>query len=157
MPHVTPELVGKAYEALASGNRAEIEKYWDKDMNWLVPGHNRLSGWYHGLDAFLAFMGNVGHLSARSFHMTPIAVMTSDEYSADVTRNVGYRQGYESRGLNPATGTLPDTKLDIDVVHVLRWRDGKVIEGKGAIFGDGTTQYDQFWSPVGEKSERLQE
>jgi hypothetical protein len=22
-----------------------------------------------------------------------------------------------------------------------------VIEGKGAIFGDGTTEYDQFWSP----------
>jgi hypothetical protein len=31
-------------------------------------------------------------------------------------------------------------------VHVLRWRDGKVIAGKGAIFGDGTTEYDQFWS-----------
>jgi hypothetical protein len=39
--------------------------------------------------------------------------------------------------------------LDIDVVHVLRWRDGKVIEGRGAIFGDGTTEYDQFWSPRG--------
>ncbi|MEJ7651977.1 MAG: hypothetical protein WKH64_00750 [Chloroflexia bacterium] len=30
-------------------------------------------------------------------------------------------------------------------MHVLRWRDGKVVEGRGAIFGDGTTQYDQFW------------
>jgi hypothetical protein len=28
MPHVTPELVAKAYDALASGNMAEIEKYW---------------------------------------------------------------------------------------------------------------------------------
>ena len=50
MPHVTPELVGKAYEALMSGDRAQIEKYWDADMNWLVPGHNVLSGWYHGLE-----------------------------------------------------------------------------------------------------------
>ncbi len=25
-------------------------------------------------------------------------------------------------------------------------RDGKVIEGRGAIFGDGTAQYDTFWS-----------
>jgi len=157
MPHTNPELVGKAYEALASGKREEIEKYWDKNMNWLVPGHNRLSGWYHGLDAFLAFMGEVGRLSANSFHMTPIAVMVSDEYSADVTRNVGYRKGHEQKGLMPASGALPYTKLDIDVVHVLRWRDGKVIEGKGAIFGDGTTQYDQFWSPVGENSERLEE
>lgn len=156
MPHVTIELVGKAYQALMSGDRAEVEKYWDKDMNWLVPGHNVLSGWYHGRDAFLAFMGEVGRLSNNSFNMTAIAVMVSDEYSADVTRNVGYRKGHEPKGLVPGDGKLPYTKLDIDVVHVLRWRDGKVIEGKGAIFGDGTTEYDQFWSPVGENSERLE-
>ena len=26
------------------------------------------------------------------------------------------------------------------------WRDGKVIEARGAIFGDGTAQYDAFWA-----------
>jgi hypothetical protein len=143
------ELVGLAYQALMSGDLAEIEKYWDKDMNWLVPGHNVLSGWYHGRDAFLAFMGEVGRMSAGSFKMTPIATMVSDGYSADVTRNVGYRAGHEPKGLMPGDGEKPYTKLDIDVVHVLRWRDGKVIEGKGAIFSDGTQEYDQFWSPVG--------
>ena len=73
--------------------------------------------------------------------MESIAVMMGDEYSADVTHNLGYRAGDEG------TGEVPYTKLDIDVVHVLKWRDGKVIEGKGAIYGDGTTEYDQFWSP----------
>ena len=149
MTHVTPELVGKAYEALASGQREEIEKYWDKDMTWLVPGHNPLSGWYHGLEGFLGFMGQVGQLSNNSFNMRGIAVMVSDEYSADVTYNEGYRAGHEG------SGSVPYTKLAIDVVHVLRWRDGKVIEGRGAIFGDGTTEYDQFWSPFGPKAERL--
>src|SRR6266508_2320365 len=80
---VTPELVGKAYEALMSGDMEQIRNYWAEDMVWLVPCHNPLSGWYHGIDGF----------------------------------------------------------------HVLRWRDGKVREGKGAIYGDGTTEYDQFWSP----------
>jgi uncharacterized protein len=143
MPNVTPELVQQAYAALASGNRQEIEKYWDQEMRWLVPGHNPLSGWYEGLDGFLGFMGQVGAMSNHSFNMEGIAVMTSDDYSADVTHNVGYRAGAEG------TGTVPYTKLDIDVVHVLHWRDGKVIEGKGAIFGDGTTEYDQFWAPRG--------
>ncbi len=147
MPHVTPELVGKAYQALASGEKAKIREYWSDDMVWLVPGHNPLSGRYHGLDAFLGFMGQVGALSANSFNMESIAVMTSDEYSADVTRNVGFNAGDKS-------GEPPYQKLDIDVVHVLRWRDGKVIEGKGAIFGDGTTQYDQFWSPVAPREGR---
>lgn len=148
MAHVTPELVGKAYEALASGDMDQIRQYWAEDMNWLVPGHNPLSGWYHGVEAFVGFMSQVGALSNHSFNMTPIAVMTSDEYSTDVTRNIGFRSGSEG------SGEQPYRKLDIEVAHVLRWRDGKVIEGRGAIFGDGTTQYDQFWSPVGPGGER---
>lgn len=146
MPHVTTELVASAYNALASGDLERIKEYWAEDMNWLVPGHNPLSGWYHGRDAFLGFMENVGKLSNFSFNMTSIAVMISDEYSADVTHNVGYRAGYEKEGV------VPYSKLDIDVVHVLRWRDGKVIEGRGAIFGDGTTEYDQFWAPRGDRT-----
>jgi len=148
MAHVTPELVAKAYEALASGDMDQIRQYWAEDMNWLVPGHNQLSGWYHGVEAFVGFMGKVGALSNHSFNMTAIAVMTSDEYSTDVTRNLGFRAGSEG------SGEQPYRKLDIEVAHVLRWRDGKVIEGRGAIFGDGTTQYDQFWSPVGPGGER---
>jgi steroid delta-isomerase-like uncharacterized protein len=146
MAHVTAELVGLAYDALASGDRAEIEKYWDNNMRWMVPGHNPLSGWYYGLDAFLGFMGQVGALSNRSFHMTGVTVLVNDEWSADVTHNVGFRTGHEG------TGQVPYTKLDIDVIHLLRWRNGKVIEGRGAIFGDGTNEYDLFWSPVASHS-----
>jgi ketosteroid isomerase-like protein len=151
MAHVTPELVGKAYAALASGDMEQIKQYWAEDMVWLVPGHNPLSGWYHGLDGFLGFMGRVGALSGNSFNMESKAVMTSDEYSADVTFNLGYRAGYEGKG------EAPYTKLGIDVVHVLRWRNGKVIEGRGAIFGDGTTEYDQFWAAVTKDGERIAE
>jgi ketosteroid isomerase-like protein len=138
---VTPELVGKAYEALGSGDQDRIAEFWAEDMVWIVPGHNPLSGVYNGRDAFIGFMGEVGKLSNNSFNMTAVAVMVGEDYSADVTHNVGYRAGHEG------TGEVPYTKLDIDVVHVLRWRDGKVIEGRGAIFGDGTTEYDQFWAP----------
>jgi ketosteroid isomerase-like protein len=145
---VTPDLVVKAYEALMTGDVDQIGRYWAEDMIWLVPGHNRLSGWYHGRDAFIAFMGEVGALSGGSFSMTRKTPVTiGEDFSADITRNVGYRAGHDEN-----TAEKPYTKLDIDVVHVLRWRDGKVIEGKGAIFGDGTTEYDQFWSPRADES-----
>lgn len=134
MAQVTPELVQQAYDALASGDRGAIRKYWADDMIWLVPGHNPLSGLKHGLDEFLAFMAEVGRLSGNSFRMNREAIMISNDASADVTRNIGNRAGDETR------------KLDINVIHYLRWRDGKVIEGRGAIFGDGTAQYDAFWS-----------
>lgn len=134
MAQVTSELVKQAYAALDSGNTDQIRQYWADDMVWLVPGHNPLSGWKHGLDGFLGFMQEVGRLSGNSFRMDREAIMTSADASADVTHNVGQR------------ADNPNRQLDIDVIHYLRWRDGKVVEGRGAIFGDGTTQYDAFWS-----------
>jgi ketosteroid isomerase-like protein len=134
MSNVTPELVGKAYNALATGDPAKVAEYWAEDMVWLVPGHNQLSGWKHGRDEFINFMARVGQLSGGSFAMTPITVMTNDDYSCDVTNNQGVRV------------EDPSKKLNIDVAHVLRWKDGKVIAGKGGIMGDGTAQYDEFWA-----------
>ena len=133
MAMITAEQVAAAYAALATGQRDQIAQLWAEDLRWLVPGHNQLSGWKNNLDEFIAFMGTVGRLSDNSFRMDSIAVMAADNFSADVTRNTGYRAGQ------------PDRRLDIDVIHWLTWRDGKVIEGRGAIFGDGTAQYDEFW------------
>jgi len=133
---VTPQHVKDAYAALNSGDIERIKQFWAEDVVWQVPGHNRLSGWYTGRDEFLAFMSKVGELSGNSFKMENIAgqVIVTGEYSADLTRNTGTRAGQ------------PDKVMDIEVVHVLRWKDGKIIAGKGAIFGDGVTEYDQFWS-----------
>ncbi len=133
MADITADRVTSAYKALATGDRNLIAEFWAEEMVWQVPGHNHLSGWYHGLDEFLGFMGQVGALSGGSFNMETISVIVEADWSADITRNQGKRADSEK-------------KLDIEVVHVLRWTDGKVVAGKGAIFGDGTTEYDQFWS-----------
>jgi ketosteroid isomerase-like protein len=133
MADITADRVKSAYKALATGDRNLIASFWAEEMVWQVPGHNHLSGWYHGLDEFLGFMGQVGALSGGSFNMETISVIVEADWSADITRNQGKRADTEK-------------KLDIEVVHVLRWTDGKVVAGKGAIFGDGTTEYDQFWS-----------
>ncbi len=132
MALITAEQVAAAYAALATGERDRIAEYWAEDMRWLVPGHNRLSGWKDNLDEFIGFMAAVGQLSDNSFRMDSIAVMFADDFSADVTHNLGNRAGE------------PGRVLDIDVIHFLKWRDGKVIEGRGVIFGDGIAQYDAF-------------
>jgi len=141
-PALTAERVGAAYEALASGDEARIDEYWDPDMRWLVPGNHVLAGWYESRDEFLNFMASTAKLSGDSFVMTPVTVLVNDEYSADVTHNEGLRAGAERNA------TSPYDRLAIDVIHLLRWRDGRVVEGRGAIFGDGTTQFNQFWSQV---------
>lgn len=144
---ITAEQVGAAYDVLGTGDRDRIAEYWAPDMRWLVPGNHQLAGWWEGLDGFLEFMGQVGKLSGGSFVMTRTAVLLADDASADVSHNVGTLDG--------AAGTGPYDRLEIDVVHLLRWRDGKVVEGKGAIFGDGTTRFDQFWSQVREDGTRV--
>jgi len=138
---LTQERVKAAYAALSSGNEEEINTYWAEDMTWLVPGDNQISGLKKGRDDFLAFMGKVGELSDNSFNMEFKAVLTGGDpavicgdTSIDLSHNTGHRAGDESR------------RLDIDVAHVLRWQDGRVIEGRGAIFGNGTAEYDAFWA-----------
>jgi uncharacterized protein len=134
MALITAEQVAAAYAALATGQRDQIARHFAEDLRWLAPGHNQVSGWKNNLDEFIEFTATVGRLSDNSFRMDRAAVMTADNFSADVTRNTGYRAGE------------PNRRLDIDVIHWLTWRDGKVIEGRGAIFGDGTAQYDAFWA-----------
>jgi ketosteroid isomerase-like protein len=128
------ERVEAAYTALASGDRTAIEQYWDQDMTWLVPGESRVSGLKKGLEEFLDFMQIVGELSGNSFVMERLGIFVSGDQTVDLSHNTGTRAGD------------PNRKLSIDVAHVLRWHDGKVIEGRGAIFGTGTTEYDQFWA-----------
>jgi uncharacterized protein len=134
MALITAEQVAAAYAALATGQRDQIARHFAEDLRWLAPGHNQVSGWKNNLDEFIEFMATVGRLSDNSFRMDREAVMTADNFSADVTRNTGHRAGE------------PNRRLDIVVIHWLTWRDGKVIEGRGAIFGDGTAQYDAFWA-----------
>lgn len=142
MAVVTAEQVESAYQALATGDRERIAQWWDQDMRWLVPGNHQLAGWWEGLDGFFDFMSRVGKLSGGSFTMTRTAVLLGGDTSADISHNVG--------SLVEADAGTQDVygHLDIDVVHVLTWRDGKVVEGRGAIFGDGTTRFDQFWSQL---------
>jgi ketosteroid isomerase-like protein len=146
---VTVALVEGAYQSLATGDRGEIAKYWADDMRWLVPGNHQLAGWWEGLDGFFSFMEQVGRLSGGSFVMTRSAILLADNMSADVSHNVG------SRTTAPAGSTSPYDCLAIDVIHLLRWRDGKVVEGRGAIFGDGTTQFNQFWSQLASDAVRV--
>lgn len=131
---LTPKRVQAAYDALATGDRAQIEEYFDTNMEWLVPGESRVSGLKKGLDEFMEFMALVGELSGGSFYMERSNILINGDVSIDLTHNTGTRAGDTSR------------KLDIDVAHLMRWSDGKVVEARGAIFGTGTTEFNEFWA-----------
>ena len=134
--------VAAAYQALGSGDRARIAEYYAEDLTWLVPGCHALAGRYQGLDAFLAMMGRAHDLTGGSFAMVPLAVMTGDDCSSDVCRNTARRSGAEDSSQSSYD------HLDAEVFHYLRWRDGRIVEGRDGLFGDDATAFSQFWSPL---------
>lgn len=134
MALINQSQVSAALDALWSGQRERMIEYWSPEVRWLVPGHNQFSGWKNNLDEFVDVIGQWARLSENSFQADTTAVMTAEDASANVTHAHGHRAGE------------PQRVLDIDMTFFLRWRDGKIIEGQAAIFGDGTAQYDAFWA-----------
>ncbi|QES51087.1 hypothetical protein DEJ50_27875 [Streptomyces venezuelae] len=143
MTEVTRERVQAAYRALGSGDRDRILEYYAEDLRWLVPGNHPLAGWYESLDAFLELMGQTHKLTGGTFRMDLEAVLTGDNCSADVCRNVARRAGAGEAG---ASG---HERMDYQVFHFMRWRDGRIVEGRDGLFGDTATAFSQFWAPFG--------
>jgi hypothetical protein len=77
-------------------------------------------------------------------------VLVDGEYSVDLNHTTA------RRGHARPESTSPYDVLDIRGLHALRWRDGKVVEGRGAIFGDGVTNFNSWWSPLSEDGERTE-
>jgi uncharacterized protein len=142
MAEVTRDQVEGAYRALGTGIRDEIVRHYDENVRWLVPGNHPLAGWYEGLDAFLDLMSRAGKLSGGSFAMGRLSILTGEDCSADLCRNTAVRQGA------PEGSASPYDRMDSYVFHFMRWRDGRIVEGRDGLFGDDATAFSQFWSPL---------
>jgi|SRR5882724_7326216 len=129
---LTIERVEAAYGVLGTGDRATIEEYWDPEVTWLAAGNSRVSGRYTGLDDFLGFLTTVGELTGNSLRIDFENILVSGDAAVALTHNTATRAGDTAR------------TLDINEVHYLRWRDGRIVEGKGAMFGTGTTDFERF-------------
>jgi ketosteroid isomerase-like protein len=131
-PALTADRVVAAYGALGTGDRATIEQYWDPEMTWQAAGDSRVSGVHNGLDAFLVFLTTMGEVTGGTLSMDFDDVLVNGDSAVAVTHNTASRAGD------------PDRRLDINEVHYLRWRDGRIIAGKGAMFGTGTAEFASF-------------
>jgi ketosteroid isomerase-like protein len=144
MTELTVERVGQAFAALGSGDRAKMLEYWDENVRFEIPGNHAYAGWYEGLDEFLGFLGTVGEFSAGSYRAENVTVLVNAEagYSVDLNKNWALRAGA------PEDSVSPYDRLDVDALHVLRWQDGRIVEGRGVLMGDGATTSGLWWSPI---------
>lgn len=144
MTEITPELVGAAYAAVSAGDREATARYWSEDLRFLAPGNHAQAGWRVGIDDFMDYVQGMLAASGDSWRMEPVTLLinNTDGYSIDVNHINAVRKGA------PEGSESPYDVLSISGVQMLRWRDGKVVEGFGGIFGDGATNYNLWWSPV---------
>ncbi|MGW0191222.1 nuclear transport factor 2 family protein [Streptomyces sp. NPDC003362] len=145
---ITPELVENAYVALVSLDRAEAAKYWSEDVRFSVPGRHAQAGWHNGLDELLAFRRALTEAAGGNFEVEMVTSMISGNECMDVVKVRAVRPGA------PEGSTSPYDVLDALGVQVFRWENGLIVEGRAGFFGDGATNYDQWWSPLGADGER---
>lgn len=147
MPELTVEYVRAAYAALGSGDRAKVAEYWDENIRWNTPGTHQYAGWHEGLDVFLAFLGKVGEVSGGTWDSATSLIFVDPVagYSADVSRTTATRTGSAA---GPGGARSLFDALDLEGVHLLKWVDGRIVEGRGAMFEGGQANFDLWWSPL---------
>jgi ketosteroid isomerase-like protein len=62
----------------AGGSGAAFPRLLAPDVTWTVPGSNRISGTYHGLEAVLGYFRLRRDLADRTFQMTRRDVLAGD-------------------------------------------------------------------------------
>jgi hypothetical protein len=148
MTQVTPELIQQAYVALASEDREQAVKYWAEDIRFLVAGHHAQAGWRVGLDDFLDLRRALVRASGGTFVAELLHTMIDGDHSMDTFRLSGRRLGADP------DSTSPFDVLDAHGMQLFRWSGGRIVEGRTGFFGDGATNYNQWWAPIGPDGRR---
>ena len=110
------------YAAFAEGNLAFLNDLFAEDIEWHEAGHHQLSGDYHGRDAVFGFLGKLMEVTEGTFRADVHAVLADDEH------------GVALMYLSASKG---GRSIEINDVHVVHMRDGKIVE-----FWDASPQQD---------------
>lgn len=144
MTELTRERVEAAYASLATADPAKIREYWSDDLRFQMPGHHQFSGWFVGLPAYLDKLRKLHEACGGRLKPVTLNIFVDPTVgvSVDVYRLDGFRAGADE------SSTSPYDRLLIEGVHELHWENGKIVMGRSALFGDGVTQGDLWWSPI---------
>jgi uncharacterized protein len=129
MTHPNEDVIRRGYEAFSTGDLATLGELFSDDVVWHAPGHNLLSGDFHGKDAIFANFQKVAELTGGSFRIDIHALLADDEHAVVLTHATGQREG---------------KTLDDNTVQVFHVKDGKVTE-QWLYPGDADAT-DAFWS-----------
>jgi ketosteroid isomerase-like protein len=108
---------------------SELEQQLTEDVEWHVPGHSPIAGWYRGRDEVLRYFERRRDLASRSFRISVKRVVADDEYVFTL-----------ADGHAELTGKARQWQT----VGIYRVRDGAVAEGWLLPFDQ--VAFDEIWA-----------
>ena len=129
MAHPNEDVLRRGYEAFSTGDMATLNELFSDDVVWHAPGHNLLSGDFHGKEEVFATFQKVAELTGGSFKIDIHALLADDEHAVVLTHATGAREG---------------KTLDDNTVQVFHVKDGKVTEQW--LYPGDMEATDAFWS-----------
>ncbi|MCH7970065.1 MAG: nuclear transport factor 2 family protein [Chloroflexi bacterium] len=126
MAHVHEQVVREAYAAFSAGDLDGLRGTMTEDITWHVPGRNRFSGDYVGMDKVLGYLGRLAEESEGTFHIEELHdVLAGDEHAVSLHRSSAVMDG---------------EKNQFREILVFHFKDGKISEIWEA--GADTYEYD---------------
>ena len=122
-------VVRRLYAAVAARDLAAIEKCFDEDAVWHLPGTNALSGTHRGWFAIRDdLLARQGPISGGTFRAQLLDLAVGDQYIVAIVH---------------ATADHAGRRLDQTVCQLMRVEDGKIIEVRGHYSDEA--QLNAFW------------
>ena len=129
MPHPNETRIRETFAAFMRGDVKPAQSLFDRNVVTHVLRHGPLPGDLRGLDAFLAWGGQLFELSGGTFSEELLGVVADD------------RTGFQ-RGVFRAT--RKGRTLEDHSVNVYRFDQGRVVETW--VFFGNPSGFDDFWS-----------
>jgi uncharacterized protein len=120
--HPNVARIRDGYAAFAKGDMATLNDLFAEDLQWHESGRNQVSGEYQGRDAAFGLLGKVFELTQGTLRIDLHAVFADDDHGVALVTVSGSRDG---------------RSMNVNAVHVMHLRDGKVAE----FWNANTDQY----------------
>ena len=124
-------LIRRAYQDFELGDLDLLRVVMAEDVVWHEPGRSPLAGDHQGLEAVLAFLGQLKERSGGTFRIEVLDVLSEPERAVVLQRETAARDGQELDVI---------AAVDFEVHH------SKITEV--TVYQADTYQFDEFWADV---------
>jgi ketosteroid isomerase-like protein len=120
----------RAYDAFNRGDLDTLTEIFDESAAWHLPGRSSMAKDYQGVDAILAYFGQLGQETGGTFRAELERLLADgDDHVVGFQRSTAERDGKH---------------LDVGDCIVFQLKDGRITDGREHF--EDLYAWDEFWS-----------